>query len=316
MITSQLNRQSGAPPLYVSLSHRWTAGNVRRLTQDGLDDMLKCIPPADLSPTFQDAIRVTRNLGIRYIWIDSLCIIQDSPVDWLNESSNMSKIYKYAFCNIAATAASAGADGGLYQSRDPLPITPYSANIKWGRHDRKYVFFLGHHWYNSLEDAPLNRRGWVFQEPLLSPRTLHFSSQLFWECRSLQACETYPSGLPRSPGVLGNDLHDCRFPVNTKAWRREFERNRFDLWDLLTRMYCRCFLTRPSDRLVAIAGIAQEVQSLLGDEYVAGFWRSRLPFGLLWSLYLVTDLGVTKSPVYRGKSVVPTVPTLDVRLQN
>ncbi|KAJ3546273.1 hypothetical protein NM208_g1640 [Fusarium decemcellulare] len=258
-----------------------------RLTKENLDDFMQQIPLVDLPVTFRDAIRFCRDLGIQYIWIDSLCIIQDSESDWLQESSNMGKVYEYSFCNIAATSASSGG-GGLYSPRDRHLITPYEVHINWRGHE---------------SPAPLNGRGWVFQERLLSPRTLHFSSQLFWECRTLNACETYPSGLPSEPSILGNDI-DQDFPGSTKSWREDLHQDPVGYWDLLTQMFCRCYLTQPTDRLAAIAGIASQMRPLINDEYLAGLWRRQLPSGLLWKLENMVgqDLVVTRPSQYRCPS--------------
>ncbi|RMJ14188.1 hypothetical protein CDV36_006142 [Fusarium kuroshium] len=294
---------SSPSPLYISLSHRWTTDNMLKLKKANINDFMQRIRPADLPFTFHDAIRLCRNLGIRYIWIDSLCIIQDSKKDWLKESSNMGKVYEYSFCNIAATSASSG-QGGLYSWRDSHLITPHTTRINWKGHESEYVFFLDSHWFKSISRAPLNGRGWVFQERLLSPRTLHFSSQLFWECRTLKACETYPCGLPSEPSILGDDV-DQTFPGSTKDWRDGLEKDGVGYWELLMQMFCRCYLTKESDRLAAIAGIASQAQPLLNDEYLAGLWKSQLPHGLVWKLENMVgqdDLIVTRPTNYRGPS--------------
>ncbi|RSM20689.1 hypothetical protein CDV31_000376 [Fusarium ambrosium] len=274
-----------------------------KLKKTNINEFMQRIRPADLPFTFHDAIRLCRNLGIRYIWIDSLCIIQDSKKDWLKESSNMGKVYEYSFCNIAATSASS-VQGGLYSWRDSHLITPHTTRINWKGHEGEYIFFLDSHWFESISRAHLNGRGWVFQERLLSPRTLHFSSQLFWECRTLKACETYPCGLPSEPSILGDDV-DQTFPGSTKDWRDGLERDGFGYWELLMQMFCRCYLTKESDRLAAIAGIASQAQPLLNDEYLAGLWKSQLPHVLLWKLQNMVgqeDLIVTRPTKYRGPS--------------
>ncbi|KAI8669600.1 HET domain-containing protein [Fusarium keratoplasticum] len=215
----------------------------------------------------------------------------------------MGKVYEYSFCNIAATSASRG-QGGLYSWRDSHLITPHTARVNWKGHESEYVFFLDSHWFKSISRAPLNGRGWVFQERLLSPRTIHFSSQLFWECRTLKACETYPCGLPSEPSILGDDV-DQTFPGSTKDWRDGLERDGVEHWELLTQMFCRCYLTKESDRLAAIAGIASQAQLLLNDEYLAGLWKRQLPHGLLWKLQNMVgqdDLIVTRPTKYRGPS--------------
>lgn len=63
---------------------------------------------SDLPPLFQDAIIITRQLGLRYLWIDSLCIIQDSLRDWETEAAKMASIYQNSYVTISATDASNG----------------------------------------------------------------------------------------------------------------------------------------------------------------------------------------------------------------
>ncbi|KAF1978655.1 hypothetical protein BU23DRAFT_421303, partial [Bimuria novae-zelandiae CBS 107.79] len=89
---------------YLTLSHRWSQGPVCKLVMDNLPDFRKDIPIRDLSITFQDAIEATNSLGFEYIWIDSLCIIQDSTHDWAAEVTQMAQIYENAACNLSATA--------------------------------------------------------------------------------------------------------------------------------------------------------------------------------------------------------------------
>ncbi|KAF2729243.1 HET-domain-containing protein, partial [Polyplosphaeria fusca] len=151
---------------YVCLSHCWGLSKPYTLNSITQPDLERGIDAANLPKTFQDAIHVTRCLGIQYLWIDSLCILQDSEADWAIESGRMDQIYARATCTIAATASSSG-DGGLFFERNPEPLLP-----------RK---------------APLNSRAWVSQERQLSRRTMHFSNrQLFWECHENTTCETYP----------------------------------------------------------------------------------------------------------------------------
>lgn len=133
--------------------------------------------------TFMDAIRVTRRLKLQYLWIDSLCIIQDSNTDWLHESSLMSNIYKYSFCNIAASAA-ADDHGGLFFDRDPFLALPTRVNLNnirisspdvspvfdqsEGRgqnsRDGLYDLYWDDYWMDDIYKSPLSHRAWVLQE--------------------------------------------------------------------------------------------------------------------------------------------------------
>ncbi len=179
---------------YLTLSHSWGSGVPMKLLKDNFEELRSRIPLEGVSQTFRDAILVTRKFGIRYLWIDSLCILQDCADDWRRESSLMRDIYKGCICNIAATAASNGASG-LFVTRDSFAISPFTIDIARKNHEQRYICFPSAVRYDSFIKAPLNRRGWVYQKRLLSPRTIHFSTQLFWECKELEASETYPLGL-------------------------------------------------------------------------------------------------------------------------
>src|SRR5687768_16022479 len=96
---------------YVCLTHRWTPTKPLQLTTASAEQFKTAIPLTDLSQTFEDAFAVTSSLGYRYIWIDSLCIIQDSTEDWATESSKMGEVYAHAAFTIAATAAGEGSKG-------------------------------------------------------------------------------------------------------------------------------------------------------------------------------------------------------------
>lgn len=299
-MTSDFPKQASAP-LYTSLSHLWAAETVLRLTTINQDELMQAIPLADLSPTFRDAISMTRQLGVRFLWIDSLCILQDSPDDWAAESSVMNQVYKHSVCNFAATAAS-DYSCGLYQRRDPRMVTPHRIQIQRKGHEQSYIYSLGDDYHHAVSKANLNLRGWVFQERMLSPRTLHFSSQLAWECRMLHACETYPTGYPRAPASLINDV-ETQWP-NCKLWAKDIHTDATSTWTLLVQSYCKTQLTRPSDRLAAIAGLAQEMHSNTNHDYLAGLWKQQLPYGLCWMLYGTVNSGsVTNPEKYRCESI-------------
>jgi hypothetical protein len=247
------------------------------------------IPIESLSQTFIDSIEFTRSLGVQYIWIDSLCILQDSPEDWQAEALQMDKVYRNCICNIAATGSS-DSGGGLFQDRDEAWVTPEKVRIQYSGHDRVYLASLQHLWEKWVCRGSLNRRGWVFQERLLSPRTLHFSSQLFWECRTLQACETFPEGMPEDERDY-EDVDGALYPISQKNWSDQHKIAGH--WDYLVEVYGRCSITKPDDRLIAIAGVAKSLQPVLDDVYLAGLWKKDLPWNLVWSLHNVEgDLSV------------------------
>ncbi|KAF2273032.1 HET-domain-containing protein [Westerdykella ornata] len=189
---------------YLTLSHCWGSGKFFTLRKDNLEQLQKTIVVKDLSKVFQDALLATLELGFSYIWIDSLCIIQDSEEDWLRESSRMGEIYKNSSCNIAATGFSDGSRG-LYVERDVSRLTCHKVSAGWGGvwpHTdeplkRDYYPVNPRMWHDQVSKAPLNRRGWVLQERLLSPCVLNFGAeQVLWECFESSSCEAFPTEFP------------------------------------------------------------------------------------------------------------------------
>jgi len=143
--------------------------------------MCNGIDPSTLTKTFQDAIYITRRPGIRFLWIDSLCIIQDSVSDWVKESSTMGEVYANGIFNIAATAASDGRLGCLF---DRNPRLAQKCRVRIG--EETVEFIDQWYWYNNITNTPLNTRAWVLQEELLSPRILNWErQQLSWKCSEL-----------------------------------------------------------------------------------------------------------------------------------
>ncbi|KAK5206930.1 hypothetical protein LTR47_006383 [Exophiala xenobiotica] len=295
---------------YLTLSHCWGTPDIFKLKQANLEAMQANIPFESLPRTFQDAIAVTANLGFQYIWIDSLCIIQDSSEDWVNESALMGKIYQNSRLNLGATA-SKDSFGGLSCLRDPSTIQPtvvkilYQRALKWNQSLLKWTTetsdIVPKDYYviddrpsfksRYLDEAPLHRRAWVFQERLLSARMIHFAQdQLYWECRHLEACETYPDGLPETT-YLGTPLTKDvlvrgKTDIETGTSLSDFDHEARQVhWSYIVETFTRGALSNLSDKLVAISAVARQMQRLLrGDEYLAGMWRKSLRREILWKV--------------------------------
>lgn len=176
---------------YIALSHRWgQPGDHKescayRCNIDSLGSLLEGIDFTKLPKTFQDAVTVARRLEIQFLWIDSLCIIQDDPLDWQREAQEMQSVYSSAYFTIAATAAKDSSSGFLTVEKTSQPTAVF--------HPALGLYFSQHidDFKSYVEEAELNQRGWVLQERALSRRTLHFSSaQTFWECGQGIHCET------------------------------------------------------------------------------------------------------------------------------
>lgn len=173
---------------YIALSHCW--GNVPQGSsfctyQYNIEERKEGIDFDKLPRTFQDAVRMTRGLGIQYLWVDSICIIQKDMADWGAHAGGMENIFSSAYCTLAASSAKSYADGFLGH-RDDRPCV--TVQKKGGT---LYFCKCIDNFRRDVEEAVLNKRGWVLQERVLSRRTIHFTSnQIYWECGKGVHCET------------------------------------------------------------------------------------------------------------------------------
>ncbi|KAI1777266.1 heterokaryon incompatibility protein-domain-containing protein [Hypoxylon cercidicola] len=327
-------------PPYATLSHCWGNAHHLKLLRDDEDDFLRDIPKSRLSKTYRDAIVVARHFGIEYLWIDSLCIIQDDTDDWLRESVKMADVYGCSSLNIAATGARDGAVGCFFERDERLirslrkvriPFV-HEGNVSISSDDdndnTRFVNIVNSDIYDrGIENSPLVSRAWCFQERFLAPRTVHFAeTQVFWECQEMNCCETFPDGVPPQyhPRQLRpiverttapNRTHDVALRASMRAsmspsslyMPHEFflagEHGEMypiltlaEIWAQCVSMYSRTKLTRLSDKLVAISGVARWVHEQEAslcvdessenerkeDEYLAGLWRKNLETQLLW----------------------------------
>lgn len=277
---------------YVTLSHCWGHGAVTKLTTQNMAVLKQSVSLESLPKTYQDAIKITRQLRVRYLWIDSLCIIQDSADDWRREALTMTDVYSHAICNIAATWASSP-DDECFAPRDTSRLDPCYVDVI----DREGVNFTcllvdNYLWADSITEAPLNSRAWVVQERVLPRRTLHFAKdQIFWECREESACEMYHRGIPPSclEGPTSRlfrvkrvmEMSENSNMLSTMTDPQWLQRQH-SLWRHIVESYSATKLTKASDKLVAISGLAKKLQTRLKTDYIAGLWRTNIPYHLLW----------------------------------
>ncbi|KAL2123425.1 hypothetical protein VTJ04DRAFT_3880 [Mycothermus thermophilus] len=223
--------QVPAEEQYTCLSYCWGGPQTVTLTKASFERFLRSIPLADLGQTIQDAVHVTRQLDIRYLWVDALCIIQDSEEDTRFQIGKMSDIYSRATVTIAAADATSSTHGFL--RREPSP-TDMEANNVGNDKDilpaHKIPFSTGGTvllYDDSLRlsrgwsDFPLNKRAWTLQEMLLSPRILVYTADdMFWLCTHVEAhilkqqsdfCNLDHNADMKKAGILYEDLMKLRF---------------------------------------------------------------------------------------------------------
>lgn len=255
---------------YIALSHKWGAERFTVLSSDNFEAFQMYIPLDELPKTFRDAIHCARQFNIRYLWIDSLCILQDCPEDWQAEAPTMHSVYSNSYLNIAASEAENPTEGLHPQKRAHLE-QPFHFCFEVGE-GQQIMKCHYDNWDDLAGLVPLSQRGWVLQERLASPRTIHFMSTIVWECRESRASQA-------SPAL-------CRL-VPEKIWQgRNLHSNRsgsFSIWDETVEVYSQCHLTKPEDKLVAISGLARIMQTFTKCDYLAGMWRADLAKAMLWA---------------------------------
>ncbi|KAF2472603.1 HET-domain-containing protein, partial [Lindgomyces ingoldianus] len=247
--------------------HRWGGTQPLQLLMHNMAQLKEGISRQSLPRVFSDAIAICWQLGIRYLWIDSLCICQDSEEDWNRESGLMGIIYTQAIINIAATAA-VNSDGSLFSS---MGGNPSVGLISWGVvPGREYIVVENNlEWAKGFSHQPLLRRAWVMQERLLATRMIHFAgSELIWECRTLTATESYPVQVP---SVL-RSFHERR----NRFWKTDFTEDD-GAWSVLIQDYSKCELTFSKDKLVALSGLVSILNS-------RGLSRGRFFVGITWEM--------------------------------
>lgn len=214
---SKLVPGSGRFGPYVALSHVWGREQIITTTKATLIEHSLGIPWNHLSKTFQDAVLIARELNVQYLWIDSLCIVQDSAEDWETESAKMGQYYRNAILTIAATRSEDGT-GGCFSDSNSWLLKPCPTGNSWSRSlsggfefIRPSTSALAYASSASSQENPLEYRAWCFQERLLSPRLLNYSHEgMSLLCLSSYASERAPEGAALAERMDTQDLRRLR----------------------------------------------------------------------------------------------------------
>ena len=312
---------------YLTFSHCWGQAEVIKLTTATIGSMQAGIPVLELPTLYQDAVTACRQLEIRYLWIDSLCIIQDQERDWTREIATMGAVYSNALCNIEASHAP-DSSGRLFFSRNQTRIRPFPVTVEWHQ-DGPLQFFLidlSVQLENDMKEAPLVKRAWVLQEQLLAKRSIIYSkTQLHWVCRTQEASEMFPKAVPdlrEGDDLLCHSLKprplQClkgmiasKDPIVFNHWSYGSGRIMSPMeqfwfsWRSIVLDYTRRSLTLEKDKLAAIAGLASELQSKINIQYIAGMWNIRfyIEYDLCW---WVSERADGRQPFRPAKYRAPT----------
>jgi len=312
----------GSAVNYVAFTHCWgpTMPEAGMTRLENLDNHKHSLSLSMLPKSYRDAILVAKGLSIQYIWIDSLCIIQNSLEDWEFESAQMGLVYSHAWCTIASSSARSCHEGMHLKRKEKEASCGFMAQDSQHRQMQVRLFETQTTWESFYQSNPLNKRGWTFQERELSPRVLHFSEdQMWWECRTVRKQEDKPpEPIPRSRRrqrriekaaarenvrnavvyTNGSAAHinqamqlRCldnmlQLPIPTAnisiLQKLILTEARYNTWHSVIEDYSTRTFSRITDRFPALSGLASEIQATHGGEYVAGMWQDDLLRSLLW----------------------------------
>lgn len=286
---------------YIALSYVWGEPQAHSTTRDRLEMYQRGIKLSALPQTIQDAIRVTHSLGHLFLWIDSLCILQDSDEDKRNEIGNMRSIYSHAHLVIIAASAKKVGDGFL-QTRtshaSEANDTPLAFQLPGGRIGSLHLSTNGKFSGYYPRAETVNTRGWCFQEHMLATRALVFAPHtLQYHCRTngvRNIGNSYNYSPPdetagRIPGRIFSMAESMRSqgssiqPPERTSLSAEGWKSTREAWFAALRNYTPRSVSHPADKLISFAAIAETFHTLWSEtRYLAGLWEDTLLEDLLW----------------------------------
>ncbi|KHO01395.1 Heterokaryon incompatibility [Metarhizium album ARSEF 1941] len=289
---------------YIALSHCWglTMPEAGKTMVKTLNDHLASIAEDRLPRSFRDFVQNTRRLGVPYVWIDSLCIVQDSREDWEREAAQMADVYSNAHLTMAASGSADGRGGcqvaDHVRSYGPVDIEcRVNVDATAPARDSTAATIAFRLWSRDtypvgqiLGIDPLTKRGWSLQERELSPRVVHYCRDTIrWECRESRATIEFPWCDAASFDV-GRLLDGASFTrptligvPNVSSKPLSFVTKQRLSWFELVDRYTSRALTKQTDILPAFSGIARSIAATTSDEYLAGLWKSYFGHCLLWA---------------------------------
>ncbi len=282
---------------YLTLSHRWGKHRKAETTKDNIHRFKQALRMDELPQTFKVAIIVTRQLGFRYIWIESLCIIQHDKEDWLHESAKMGDIFESSSCTLAAVHAldDDSNDQGLFLPRsDPLAVrmccpvkrkavpkvsdkvlNAAGRNCVWkyewlnkGQEEADVSDIIRHNtivlrpriaslWYN-MQRSEWYKRGWVFQERTLSRRIIYYTGdKVYWDCLQEHGDEQGVETAQSSRNAWFSS--ESMAASSAQSFMKK-----------LAREYSTCELSQRKDNLLAIMGVCTKFGGCYGQIFHAG----------------------------------------------
>ncbi|PTD08133.1 hypothetical protein FCULG_00005829, partial [Fusarium culmorum] len=262
---------------YATLSYCWGTSRPFVTTKYNIGTLLQSIPATSLPQTFHDAIDIIWELGLRYIWIDSLCIVQDDLQDWQREATSMKDVYAGSSITISASDAQDSAQGcfvdnnlDLWDGRD---IGLHQMGARFPNNREFSIRFHQGDIRRRTKFSNLNTRGWTLQEQLLSRRVIHcMQPEIHWSCHCSYRTESQVT-------FEGDRFKGFSWRFMPEAATKE-EMNK--LWLEWMTDYSSRKLTVTRDRLGALAGMVQYFGNKVGFTHLLGCWHETLVDDLLW----------------------------------
>ncbi|KAI0555726.1 heterokaryon incompatibility protein-domain-containing protein [Xylaria curta] len=303
---------------YSALTYCWGNGAILKTRMSTLDTHRVRIDWTQMNRTYRDAIEATRALGIRYIWIDALCIIQGDREDWEREAAKMASVYQNAIITLSA-AQGISANDGLFLSRLNYTSTLFfdDAEPTGGLYLSEQLYGAKK-FYDDVQVGPLSQRGWTLQERILSRRLLHFGTdQLHWECQSATASEKNPFAAAETvrPGIdpatvfrsrqvygmmgLGDLIDDNNTTQKILSYGSRSSAHvqaTISAWQTLVCAYSKRAITDPGDKLPAIAGLIKAFEERFDAKIVWGLNIADKTGALIWSVKHGTRALMERAP--------------------
>lgn len=305
---------------FAALSYCWGGEQPMKCLSSNIVSYGTAIPFEEQLPTVKDAAKVCQGIGLQYLWIDALCIIQDDSNDKSVEIAKMTSIYGSATVTIAAARSSSATEGFLGE-RFPGPREGATVSYRCidGELGSITLVKLDDHGFEPVE--PIDERGWTLQERLMSSRIIEFGSrQTRWICPETGSSggfslEGFTDGWKRDVNYSSKRrteaLENIRITSSTIDFYGRPRNSQFkeyskamQHWEKICETFTERALTISSDRALAISGIAQIFAESSGDQYIAGLWKSCFHSGLLWKIghSTLSPKNIPQPTTYQGPS--------------
>ncbi|KAI1410506.1 heterokaryon incompatibility protein-domain-containing protein [Hypoxylon sp. FL1857] len=297
------------PTPYAVLSYCWGGDQAHKTTSTTLAANYMNIQWDSLPRSIQDAIQVTLNIGLEYIWVDSICIIQDDDVDKQREIASMPRVYNESVVTIVAARAKSAQEGFLHH----LSTTKYKDRIfklgfKCEHGTSGHAYLVKEDQYNYGESDPIDSRAWTLQESYLSKRIIRYGSkQCSMTCQCSLSKPQIVDGWVLDQSYDAPNIGNIIFPRSKLSissediakWKHYYkeehgtdpiefndteENDIYNDWRELVMNYSTRSLTVPADRILAISGLADRIAPAIQSRYLAGHWENHLPGDLLWEI--------------------------------